>query len=400
MCAVAPLPAAAVALQVLCFSLLPASASGLDDAAEAVALCESKCAASGYCCKGLVASHDNPSCAMGCRFGGGGGNQTCLDECAAAERTRCSGTIGGLTIRKCVDCPASCNSSEKGQCAVGCRFAAGGTLAPTPPPTAAPTFPREWLLRHPVTRVHCNTTKGVIDIDVHPEWAPIGAEHFLRLVRAGYWNDVGFVRVNGDIIQFGEQKLPVAELAQKTLKDDPKPTHQKANKMALRRGELSYAGGGKNTRGSSIFFVTRANKFLGRDAWEVPFAEVVPPGMDVVDAIYSGYGDVAYFRCKTCNGPDVQRVFQEGNAYLRKDFPLLDYMLSCDVVPATHMDDAGETLPPAVPRHDFEITVSINHIICIVVVSLGLALYIAVANMRRVHLWLPRCLRTRNRRKR
>jgi hypothetical protein len=48
--------------------------------------------------------------------------------------------------------------------------------------------------------------------------------------------------------------------------------------------------------------------------------------MDVVDKIDSEYGE---------NAPDVQgRIQNEGNAYLKKTFPNLDYIKSATILPA------------------------------------------------------------------
>merc|ERR1719265_514339 len=185
-----------------------------------------------------------------------------------------------------------------------------------------------------IVRVHCETTKGVVDIDVHPEWAPIGAAHFLELVRDGYWTDVPFLRHNKIIIQFGMKPgMAKTALAKKRLRDDPKPPHQLANGLRLRRGELSYAGGGKHTRSTAIFFVLKPAPRLGRSIWEVPFAEVVPPGMETIDNLYSGYGDYPMLYASMPRGWPESRLGQEGGAYLRRDFPLLDYMRSCTIEP-------------------------------------------------------------------
>eukprot|EP00928_Gymnodinium_smaydae_P044902 TRINITY_DN2997_c0_g1_i2.p1 TRINITY_DN2997_c0_g1~~TRINITY_DN2997_c0_g1_i2.p1 ORF type:complete len:386 (+),score=46.22 TRINITY_DN2997_c0_g1_i2:92-1249(+) len=296
--------------------------------------CLDKCKKSGFCCEGLVSSHANPSCAMGCQLFQGDA-EGCSRKCRQVLESGCISVHGGKEFRLCQTCRGDCDASVKLQCEVGCRYAAGATVPPSPVPTPFPTHSSSWLLEHPPQHVRCKTTKGEIGIDVHPEWSPLGAEHFLELVRAGHFDDVGLLRVNGVIVQFGEQKLSrLGPVSKRILRDDEKPRHQVENRLALRRGELSYAGGGPNTRGGSIFFVTRPNKYLGRAPWELPFAEVVPPGMDVVDSFYAGYGDTLR-GCSGCNGPNVQRVFREGTAYLKKEFPLLDFMISCEVVATT-----------------------------------------------------------------
>jgi len=51
-----------------------------------------------------------------------------------------------------------------------------------------------------------------------------------------------------------------------------------------------------------------------------PFGRVVE-GMDVVESLYNGYGEGA----PQGRGPDQGRIQSEGNAYLKKSFPKLDY---------------------------------------------------------------------------
>jgi peptidyl-prolyl cis-trans isomerase A (cyclophilin A) len=46
--------------------------------------------------------------------------------------------------------------------------------------------------------------------------------------------------------------------------------------------------------------------------------------MGVVDSIYAGYGEE----------PDQSRVAAEGNRYLKRDFPRLDYIKSARIVGA------------------------------------------------------------------
>ena len=49
--------------------------------------------------------------------------------------------------------------------------------------------------------------------------------------------------------------------------------------------------------------------------------------MDVVDKIYNGYGEGA----PRGKGPDQGRTQGEGNAYLTKDFPKLDYIKAATI---------------------------------------------------------------------
>jgi peptidyl-prolyl cis-trans isomerase A (cyclophilin A) len=59
-----------------------------------------------------------------------------------------------------------------------------------------------------------------------------------------------------------------------------------------------------------------------------PFGQIVT-GMDVVDKLHAGYGEGA----PNGNGPNQMRVQTEGNAYLAKDFPQLDYIKKASIEP-------------------------------------------------------------------
>ncbi|KAK3257292.1 hypothetical protein CYMTET_33614, partial [Cymbomonas tetramitiformis] len=180
-----------------------------------------------------------------------------------------------------------------------------------------------------VTLVKCSTSKGPIRITVHENWAPIGAARFLDLVNSGFFTQVGLGRVVPNfLVQFGIAADPQVQRrwnAKGTILDDP-DIH-----TPIKRGTIAFAGGGKNTRTTQIWISFNDNPGLGHSPWETAFAQVDPEDMHVVDSFYSGYGDMGAFGGK---GPDQGRHQQEGNAYLRSEFPDLDYLLNCSVVPS------------------------------------------------------------------
>ena len=50
--------------------------------------------------------------------------------------------------------------------------------------------------------VRCSTTKGDISIDIYRDWAPLGADRFIELVRDGFFQEIGFFRcVKGFLTQ-------------------------------------------------------------------------------------------------------------------------------------------------------------------------------------------------------
>jgi peptidyl-prolyl cis-trans isomerase A (cyclophilin A) len=168
-----------------------------------------------------------------------------------------------------------------------------------------------------------DTTKGKFTIEVTRLLAPNGADRFYNLVRSGYFTDVAFFRVvPGFMCQFGIHGDPnvSAKWHDATIPDDPV-------KGSNTRGTITFATAGPNTRTTQLFINFGNNTFLDAQGFS-PFGKVVE-GMDVVDKINSEYGDGP----PGGNGPNQGSIQTEGNAYLKKDFPDLDYIKSAIVVP-------------------------------------------------------------------
>ena len=91
---------------------------------------------------------------------------------------------------------------------------------------------------------------------------------------------------------------------------------------------MSFAGAGPNSRTTQMFITFSDHNGLGTAAHETPFGTVIE-GMENVDAFYNGYGDIHPFGK---HGPDNGRLWGEGNAYVAKNFPKMDFMKSCNVV--------------------------------------------------------------------
>ena len=148
------------------------------------------------------------------------------------------------------------------------------------------------------------------------DWAPIGADRFYNLVKRGFYDSARFFRViNGFMAQFGINGDPSIQTVWRTaqLRDDPV-------KESNRRGYITFATSGPNTRTTQLFINLVDNASLDRSGF-APFGRVVS-GMDVVEKLHSGYGEGA----PRGSGPDQGRVQAEGNRYLEKEFPRLDYI--------------------------------------------------------------------------
>ncbi len=168
----------------------------------------------------------------------------------------------------------------------------------------------------PVYKVDVDTSKGQFVLEVHRDWAPIGADRFYNLVKNGFYDNARFFRViSGFMVQFGINGDPKVSAVWRgaNIKDDPV-------RQSNQRGTISFATAGPNTRTTQVFINFADNRSLDRMGF-APFGHVVS-GMNVVDALYSGYGEGA----PRGSGPDQQRIQSQGNTYLTHDFVKLDYI--------------------------------------------------------------------------
>jgi peptidyl-prolyl cis-trans isomerase A (cyclophilin A) len=193
--------------------------------------------------------------------------------------------------------------------------------------TVSPDFtdPAKLTAKAPETfKAQFDTTKGKFTIEVTRSLSPNGADRFYNLVRSGYFKDVAFFRVvPGFMCQFGIHGDPAvsAKWREANIADDP-------IKGSNTRGTITFATAGPNTRTTQLFINFGNNTGLDRQGFS-PFGKVTE-GMDVVDKINSEYGDGPPYG----SGPNQGRVQGEGNAFLKKDFPNLDYIKSATIVPA------------------------------------------------------------------
>ena len=162
--------------------------------------------------------------------------------------------------------------------------------------------------------VKFQTTKGDFTIEVTPEWAPLGAARFKELVEMGFYDNSKFFRVvPGFVVQFGLPAEPGAMPEVSNLKDD------RVAQSNL-KGSITFATAGPNTRTSQVFINLGDNKFLDGQGFS-PFGKVTE-GMNVVESLFSGYGD---------SGPDQGRIRRLGNAYVEESFPKLDGIVKATV---------------------------------------------------------------------
>lgn len=195
---------------------------------------------------------------------------------------------------------------------------------------AALVYPKRATDRAPATfRARFRTTKGTFVIQVHRSWAPRGADRFYNLVELGYYDSVYVHRVlPGRVAQFGIYRDPRINYvwSQAPIPDDPV-------RESNTRGRVSFAHSGPNSRTTQVFVNLRDNSEALDHQGFAPFGEVVT-GMDVVDSLYSGYGDGP----PRGNGPYPAQAAAKGNAYFQKEFPKLDEILHASIVKSADSD--------------------------------------------------------------
>jgi peptidyl-prolyl cis-trans isomerase A (cyclophilin A) len=166
-------------------------------------------------------------------------------------------------------------------------------------------------------QVKFDTSKGEFTVEVTRAWAPNGADRFYNLVKNGFYDNCRFFRVvENFMVQFGINGNPKLSSVWRAapIKDDPA-------KQSNGRGYITFAMAGPNTRTTQLFINFKDNSFLDNQGFS-SFGKVIK-GMNVVDSIYNKYGEK----------PNQQNIQMQGNAYLEKDFPNLDFIKTTTIVP-------------------------------------------------------------------
>eukprot|EP01060_Flectonema_neradi_P028689 TRINITY_DN385_c1_g2_i2.p1 TRINITY_DN385_c1_g2~~TRINITY_DN385_c1_g2_i2.p1 ORF type:complete len:198 (+),score=47.22 TRINITY_DN385_c1_g2_i2:60-653(+) len=160
--------------------------------------------------------------------------------------------------------------------------------------------------------------EGSFVVEVHPDWAPLGAEQFKKIIDEKIYDEARFFRVVPNfVVQWGIPADPAiaAQWQQKRIQDDPQNPA-----ISNKRGFLTFAKSGPNTRTSQLFINFKDNSNLDSMGFP-PFGEVVS-GMEIVDRINSEYGQQ----------PNQGSIQSEGNGYLIPKFPRLSYIKTATIM--------------------------------------------------------------------
>eukprot|EP00457_Paulinella_chromatophora_P013378 gb/GEZN01013671.1/.p1 GENE.gb/GEZN01013671.1/~~gb/GEZN01013671.1/.p1 ORF type:complete len:326 (-),score=77.96 gb/GEZN01013671.1/:6-983(-) len=196
--------------------------------------------------------------------------------------------------------------------------------------------------------VLCETSVGDLTITMHREWAPIGHDHFLRLVRLGFFTDSLVYAVHpGFVAQFGFHPHPAVQAmwGRRRLKDDPK--HDPP--INFTQGTLCFSGSGQpNSRSTPMFFSLEPNgpEGLGELPHETPIGRVEDAEQQkLLNTFHNKYSS---------KGKEIyKRIYKEGNKKLIKEFPNLSKFKRCYIV-EENPDGPPPYEPPALLEEEEE----------------------------------------------
>jgi peptidyl-prolyl cis-trans isomerase A (cyclophilin A) len=164
------------------------------------------------------------------------------------------------------------------------------------------------------------TSAGSFVIEVHRDWGPNGADRFYNLVKSGFYDGNRFYRVTSLMAVWGLHGDPEVAKVWLSARISDDPTHKHGNT----KGTVAFFQSNKRTTQT---FVNLVNNSGILDIQIAPFGEVVS-GMDVVEKLYAGYGEAK----PAGKGPEMNPFYEEGNAYLEREFPKLDYIKKATIL--------------------------------------------------------------------
>ncbi len=176
----------------------------------------------------------------------------------------------------------------------------------------------------PVWYARFVTSRGDFVVKCVRAHAPNGSDRFYNLIRLGYYDDVRFHRVDPHyIVQWGLNGDPDVNAAwlHAQFKDDPKYGSNLRGTFAFARDTVP------GTSNTQVYVNLRDNTRNDTNPFAV-FGQVIQ-GMDVLDSLYSGYGE--------SSGSGVRqhrqgKIIEGGNAYLDSVFPKLDHLVRAEII--------------------------------------------------------------------
>src|SRR5690348_3530328 len=172
-------------------------------------------------------------------------------------------------------------------------------------------------------RVSVETNRGNFTLMARRAWAPHGVDRFYYLTKHQYYDSTYFFRVIENFVaQFGISGNPSVNEAwqSRRIPDDPV-------RHSNTRGTLAFASEGPNTRTVQLFINLKDNTKLDTYGGGFPPIAEVIAGLPVVEGLYDGCGEAP----PSGLGPRQELIMGQGNAYLRRYFPKLDYIVRASI---------------------------------------------------------------------
>jgi peptidyl-prolyl cis-trans isomerase A (cyclophilin A) len=175
-----------------------------------------------------------------------------------------------------------------------------------------------------VYKAKFKTTKGEFILEVNREWSPAGADRLYQLLMTGFYNQNSLFRVQKEyVVQFG-----IGDRKEVNYFWDKRPVPDEEVKASNLKGTVSYARDGLSSRTTQLFINLKDNYKL--DTVNYNGLKGFPPvgriiaGFEVIESLYGQYG------FEPANHQDS--VMVNGNAYLKKKFPELDYIIEANLI--------------------------------------------------------------------
>ncbi|MCL9807859.1 peptidylprolyl isomerase [Flavobacterium luminosum] len=154
-------------------------------------------------------------------------------------------------------------------------------------------FNAKWMQeKSPETfQARFETTKGDFEVEFNRDLSPLAVDRVYQQLRHHFYDNVLFYRVVPNfVVQFGSMDSTKTSHTwdQFKVKDE-------VVKGSNVKGAISYARSGPNTRGNHLFINLKDNTRLDTVSYNkvkgFPAFGKVTKGMEVVEQLYSGYGN-------------------------------------------------------------------------------------------------------------
>ena len=188
------------------------------------------------------------------------------------------------------------------------------------------TFKDKWTKeKAPTTfKARFETTQGNFDIIAVRSMSPHGVDRLYQLIKHDFYTDIAIYRVLPDfVVQFGIHNDSLTNTLWEKFKVTDEIMKQSNDSMTI-----SFARGGVESRTTQLFINMKDNTRLDNLDYNgvkgFPVVAKITSGMEVIHKLYSDYGATP--------ARNQGKIYAKGNAYLRKEFPNLDYITKAYII--------------------------------------------------------------------